>query len=271
MTEQGSLVFVHAHPDDEALFTAAAIRRYVDQGRRVVLVTCTDGRLGLDDRIRAGNDPRHKASAVAVTRAGELAASVALLGVSRHVALGYRDSGLTGWSQASDPASFVNADVAAVARTLASIFDEERAEVVVTYDENGYYGHPDHIQAHVVTRLAIEASPSVARLYYPVTPRTLLEQFVPQAESMGVALPLWIIDAGVGVDASAVAVTIDAGDLADLKRASIAAHASQVDNADLVTMDDELFRLALGSEYYQLGWSRSGGAGAADDFFGGAT
>jgi LmbE family N-acetylglucosaminyl deacetylase len=266
---QGSLVFIHAHPDDEALFTAGTARHYSDLGWRVVLITCTDGRLGLDERVRAGNDPRHNARAVAVTRAGELAASVALLGISRHVTLGYRDSGLADWPQASDDGTFVNTDTVAVARTIAAILDEERAVTVVTYDENGYYGHPDHIKAHEVTRAAIEMSATVDRLYYPVTPRATLEEFTVAAEAAGVSLPLWVLDAGRGTEADEVAVTVDATDLADVKRASIAAHASQVDNADLVTMDDALFRLLFGHEHYRLGWSRSGDAGASHDLMGG--
>ncbi len=162
-----TIVFVHAHPDDEAVFTAGTSRWYADHGHRVILVTCTNGRLGIDDQWLAGSDPRHHTDWVRRTRAGELVESARLVGVARTVSLGYDDSGLTGWPQNTDETAFMNADSDAVARTLATIFDEEGAAVVVTYDENGYYGHPDHIMANVVTRKAVALSKSVARLSIP--------------------------------------------------------------------------------------------------------
>jgi LmbE family N-acetylglucosaminyl deacetylase len=267
----GSLVLVHAHPDDESLFSAGTMRHYADAGYRVVLITCTDGRLGLDGHARAGNDPRHDATSVAVVRAGELARAAQLLGVARHVSLGYRDSGLGDWASASDPGCFVMADRGEVARIIAAVMDEERCEVAITYDEYGYYGHPDHIAAHEATILAVEAVPSLRRLYYPVTPRDELARFVAEATRRGISLPLWVLDAGVGCEPSDVAASLDVSSLAATKRAAIAAHASQVDNADLVTMDEDLFRLLFGHEHYRLGWSRNGESGAANDLFGGAT
>ena len=271
MSAPSSLLFVHAHPDDEALFSAGTTRRYVTHGVSTFLVTCTDGRLGLDHRVRAGNDPRHNSALTRQVRSQELSTSVELLGFERHVTLGYRDSGLSDWRQNLDPGSFVNADVEAVARTIASIIDEVNAAVVVTYDENGYYGHPDHIQCNVVTQRAVRLSSSAQRLFYPVTPRSVLKEFVPAAQSRGVSLPLWVIDAGDGLADEQVTVDIDATEFASLKQQSIAAHASQVDNADLVTMDEDLFRLLFGHEYYQLGWSRQPNMTTAHELFGGLT
>lgn len=269
MNPPGALCFVHAHPDDEALFTAGTSRHYSALGRRVVLVTCTNGRLGLDDQVLAGCDPNHHTAQTAVTRAGELARSVALLGVDRHVCLGYGDSGLPGWPQNDDPNSFINADVEAVARTIASIFEAEGVAVAVTYDENGYYGHPDHIMAHRVTRRACELASGVQRLYYPVTPKKVFAAFLPAAKARGAYLPLWIQDAGEGVDDDLVDVTIDAKDEARLKQDAIRAHASQLDNADVMGMEPELFDLLFATEYYQLGWRRDSAPQSADDLFGG--
>jgi LmbE family N-acetylglucosaminyl deacetylase len=269
MTSRAGVAFVHAHPDDEALFSAGTIAHYVDRGHRTLLVTCTDGRGGLDDRAAAGNSPRHHSDWTRVTRAGELAASVAMLGIDRHVCLGYRDSGLEGWPMSEHSDAFINADLDATARTVANLLDEEDVKVVVTYDENGYYGHPDHIRAHLVTLRAAELSSSLERVYFPVTPARVLEQFIPAAKLAGVTLPLWVLDAGEGVGDDDIDVTIDATQWAALKQRSIAAHASQVDNADLVTMDEDLFRLLFGREYYVLGWSRGPKPGALDDLCGG--
>jgi LmbE family N-acetylglucosaminyl deacetylase len=269
MHSPGTLLFVHAHPDDEALFTAGTSRLYADRGYRVVLVTCTNGRLGIDDQWLAGCDAGHHTEWVRATRAAELATSAQLVGVDRLVCLGYDDSGLAGWPQNDEPGSFINADPGAVARTLANLFDEEAATVVVTYDENGYYGHPDHVMAHAVTRRALALAEAPQRLFYPVTPRSVLGEFVPAAQARGVHLPIWVHDAGEGLADEFVDVTVDARALGSLKQAAIGAHGSQVDNADLVTMAPELFELLLGREYYQLGWARGNQPLDPDDLFGG--
>jgi LmbE family N-acetylglucosaminyl deacetylase len=269
MTDQGSLFFVHAHPDDEAVFTAGTSRHYADRGRRVVLVTCTNGRLGVDDQWLPGSDPNHHTDWVRETRAGELVRAAQLVGVDRAIGLGYDDSGLTGWPQNADPSSFIHADTDDVAATLTTLMDEERATVVVTYDEHGYYGHPDHIKAHDVTMRAAARSQTVERVFFPVTPASVLATFVPAARERRVYLPLWVIDAGEGTPDEQVDVTIDASSLAPVKQAAIAAHASQVDNADLTTMAEDLFQMLFGREFYILGWSRRDTPTAPDDLFGG--
>jgi LmbE family N-acetylglucosaminyl deacetylase len=265
-----TLVCVHAHPDDEALFTAGISSHYGALGYRTVLITCTNGQLGLDDQARPGSDPLHDDDATCATRAAELQRAAIVAGFTRVVTLGYDDSGMKGWPQNDLADTFVNADVAAVARTIASILDEERATVVVTYDENGFYGHPDHIMANVVTRAAIELAASPQRLYYPVIPAGVLDEFVQGAREKGVFLPAWILDAGAHtVNDEMVASTMDVRTFATRKHRAIATHASQVDNADLVTMDEELFTLLFGIEYYQLAWSRDVTSGDETDLFGG--
>jgi LmbE family N-acetylglucosaminyl deacetylase len=264
-----SLVCVHAHPDDEALFTAGITAHYGDLGYRVVLITCTNGQLGIDDHGRPGSDPHHDVLVTRATRAGELQRAAVVAGFSRVVTLGYDDSGMKGWTQNDAPTAFMNADVGAVARTIAAILDEEHASVVVTYDENGFYGHPDHIMANVVTRAALEVATTPQRLYYPVAPKGVLDAFVSGARAKGVFLPAWILDADHTVSDEVVATTMDVRDVATRKHQAIATHASQVDNADLVTMDEELFTLLFGIEYYQRAWSRDVTSGDETDLFGG--
>jgi LmbE family N-acetylglucosaminyl deacetylase len=268
MTTLPTLVCVHAHPDDEALFTAGITAHYAARGARVVLITCTYGQLGIDGAGRPGSHPDHDAAWTRATRASELQRAAELVGYSRVVLLGYDDSGLPGWAQNARASAFVNADVEAVGRTLAALFDEVGASVVVTYDENGFYGHPDHIMANAVTRRATELSSSVERLYYPVAPTRVLESFIPRAKERGVYMPVWVMR-GVGVDDEVVATTMDVARHAGLKQRAIATHASQVDNADLVTMDEELFSMLFGVEYYQRAWSRHPAAGDEHDLFGG--
>jgi LmbE family N-acetylglucosaminyl deacetylase len=261
---------VHAHPDDESLFTAGTTSHYAARGARNVLVTCTLGQLGVDDQGRSGNDPHHDAAVTAATRAAELRRAGSLVGFDRQITLGHRDSGMRGWTTNDHPDAFVNVDVEASARVVADLIDQEDAAVVVTYDENGFYGHPDHVTAHRVTRRAVELSARAQRLFYPVVPRTVLHSFVTLARERGVFLPAWVEDAVADTDDDAVASTIDVTRFAELKQRAIATHASQTDNADLVTMDRELFGLLFGTEYYRLGWRRdTTSLACAEDLFGG--
>lgn len=243
--------------------------RYAQMGYRVVLITCTDGQLGLDDAGRPGSDGEHDDDATRARRASELQRAAILAGFERVVTLGYGDSGMRGWAQNDSRRAFMNANVEAVAHTLAAMLDELEATVVLTYDENGFYGHPDHIMANVVTRRALDLATRPERLYYPVVPAGILARFVTESGTQGVALPQWVLEAGRGIEDDSVTTSLDVRPFAERKRAAIAAHASQLDNADLVSMDDELFSLLFGTEYYQRAWSRRPAAHDADDLFGG--
>lgn len=269
MTNLPTLVCVHAHPDDEALFTGGVSSHYAELGYHVVLVTCTNGQLGIDAVGRGGDVADHDDRETRVTRAGELQRAGALLGFERMVNLGYDDSGMTGWASNDNPRAFMNVDVEACARVLAAILDEVGATVVVTYDEHGFYGHPDHVMANVVTRRALEMAASPERLYYPIVPQSILTEFVPNAQALEVFLPAWVLEAGIGVPDELVATTMDVRAYARRKQEAIATHASQIDNADFVTMDYSLFLVLFGTEYYQRAWSRHTPEGDEVDLFGG--
>lgn len=139
-----TVVVVHAHPDDEAIFTGATLRRLADCGARVVLVTATSGELG-EPRIPL------RGRTLGQVRDAELERSAELLGVQRLVRLGKRDSGIP---VGNDPRSLVRSDLPALARNLAGLVEQERAEAVVGYDADGVYGHPDHIAVHLLARHA---------------------------------------------------------------------------------------------------------------------
>lgn len=147
-----TLLAFHAHPDDEALLTSGTMARAAAEGHRVVLVVATDGELGLASQEFAAD------GALAGRRLAELRRSAAALGVARVEHLGYADSGL-GPEVAPDPPGatrFVRADVEEAAARLAAILREEQADVLLSYEPNGGYGHPDHKQVHVVGRRAAE-------------------------------------------------------------------------------------------------------------------
>lgn len=269
MQPRRTLLCVHAHPDDEALFTAGVTQHYAQLGYRVVLVTCTNGQYGLDEHARAGSDPDHDTELTRIIRAGELQRAAPLAGFDRVIALGYDDSGMMGWPQNDVESAFWQVDVEAASRTLASIIDELDASVVLTYDENGFYGHPDHIMANRVTRAAVEKSSSAQRLYYPIVPQSILTTFVPDAQALEVFLPAWVLDAGIGSPDELVTTTMDVRAFAEGKREAIATHASQIDNGDFITLDEELFLVLFGTEYYHRAWSRHDALGDETDLFGG--
>ncbi|WP_395695258.1 PIG-L deacetylase family protein [Nocardioides sp.] len=148
-----TVVLFHAHPDDEALLTGGTMAGLASQGHRVVLVVATSGELGLADPGHVG---------LAERRREELARSAAVLGVARTLHLGYADSGSrpvpTGASTPAD--RFADADLADAARRLATVLQEESADILTVYDEHGGYGHPDHVQVH---RVGSGPRPSRAR------------------------------------------------------------------------------------------------------------
>ena len=265
-----TLLCVHAHPDDESLFTAGITSHYHERGVRNVLITCTMGQLGIDQHGLSGADAGHDPLTTRATRASELLRAGALVGVDRQLTLGFKDSGMMGWLTNQDADAFMNAEVEATARVIAEVIDEESASVVVTYDENGFYGHPDHVMAHIVTRRAVELSESAQRLFYPVVPRSVLASFVSRARAQRVFLPAWVQDAVADISDDSVTSVMDVSRFSGLKQRAIATHVSQTDNADLVTMDEELFALIFGTEYYQLGWRRDEASLAcSEDLFGG--
>ena len=140
-----TLMAVHAHPDDEATGTGGVLAQYAAEGIRTVLVTCTDGGCGDGPGGVKPGDPGHDPAAVALMRRQELQASCEVLKISDLEMLDYADSGMTGWPSNDAPGSFWQTPVQEGAARLAELMRHYRPDVVVTYDEKGFYGHPDHI------------------------------------------------------------------------------------------------------------------------------
>lgn len=156
--EAGGILFVHAHPDDESVGTGGTIARCIAEGRRVDLVTCTDGAQG--EVHDSDLDPEEAQPRLAQIRADELACSVAALGggALRLHKLGYRDSGMMGTEGNDDPLCFWHCDIEEAVGRLVAIVRQARPAVIASYDENGNYGHPDHINAARIAREAYEAA-----------------------------------------------------------------------------------------------------------------
>ena len=156
-----TIVFLHAHPDDEASQTSGSMARAVDEGHRVVVVFATHGDHGeAPDDLAPGET-------VVDRRRAEAEASAAAIGLHRVVWLGYADSGMTGWDQNSHEGAFTAAPLDEAGARFAAVLDEEDADIAVGYDWHGGYGHPDHVQVHRVLhrgRRPRRAAPPGARV-----------------------------------------------------------------------------------------------------------
>src|SRR5690242_20011918 len=191
------LLLVHAHPDDESIGNGATMARYAAEGALVTLVTCTLGEEGEVIPAELADLTADRHDTLGEHRVGELAAAMAELGVTDHRFLGgpgrYRDSGMMGVAQNDVPGCFWQADLDEAAGYLADVILDVRPQVLVTYDDNGGYGHPDHIQAHRVAmrgyELAAERGHTVDRVFEICTPRSVVEEGLRQLAAAGEDFP----------------------------------------------------------------------------------
>ncbi len=249
---------VHAHPDDEASGTGGVLARYSDEGIRTIVVTCTYGELGdATGGVKPG-EPGHDEASVVRTRRAELEASCAVLGVDELELLGYHDSGMMGWPQNDAAGSFWTTPVAEASRRLGELLERYRPQVVVTYDERGFYGHPDHIQAHRITVAALEAAPVASKLYCTALPGSALADFSTLfADELAVGRPPveptaeeLAAFADIATPDELVTTWVDCSGFADRKRNALAAHASQSDNLAFLRLEPERFRQLFGTETF---------------------
>lgn len=239
--ESPRLLFVHAHPDDETLTTGATIAHYVARGARVQVVTCTLGEEGEVIGDRWAHLAVDNADQLGGFRIGELTAALHALGVEEPIFLGgagrWRDSGMEG-TPARHHQRFIDADPAESVGALVAIIRELRPHVVVTYDPNGGYGHPDHIHAHEVTMAAVAASPgdeypgepwTVPKVYWTVLSTTAMAEGLNALDDVpGEWIRVSIEDVSFGHPDEAIDAIIDVPDQLPAKVAALRAHATQV-------------------------------------------
>jgi LmbE family N-acetylglucosaminyl deacetylase len=262
-----TLMAVHAHPDDEASTTGGILAKYSTEGVRTVLVTCTSGELGDGPGGVKPGEPGHDEAAVVALRLRELEESRRTLGVRHLELLGYHDSGMAGWPSNDAPEAFSRIPVETAAAPLVTLIERYRPQVVVTYDDYGFYGHPDHIQAHRITVAALDAARSAARLYFPTVRRSRLPAFRERMIEMGMEPPDFD-EERFGVPDEQIAATIDCRAHAAAKHAALSAHASQQDNLFFLRFPPAAFVEIFGIEEFV----RARPAGAvtpADDLFAG--
>lgn len=263
---------MHAHPDDESIGTGATMAKYVAEGAQVTLVTCTLGEEGevlLPELAHLASD---RDDALGLHRREELAAAMAELGVTDWRLLGgpgrFRDSGMVGTPPNERPDSFWRTDLLTAATELVGVIREVRPQVVVTYDDFGGYGHPDHIQAHRVTHyaLALAASPtfradlgpawSVSKVYWTAFPRSVVVAGIDALKAQGVDDEFTAMDPNdlpFVCDDDLVTTQIDGTAYLERKMAALKAHGTQVSvDGGFFALADGVGAQAFGVEYYRL-------------------
>jgi N-acetyl-1-D-myo-inositol-2-amino-2-deoxy-alpha-D-glucopyranoside deacetylase len=244
--------------------------RYAADGAHVTLVTCTLGEEGEIHVPALAGLAAAEADQLGGYRITELAEACRLLGVADHRFLGgagrYRDSGMMDTPANEHPRAFWGADLDAAAGELLEVIRQVRPQVAVTYDTNGFYGHPDHIQAHRVLMRAVELAEAEgiapAKVYWTAVPRSVLEagmrEFRDSSDNpfADIEKPE---DLPFGTPDEDIAARIDAHEYADEKTAALKAHATQIPPTSwLFAIAGNFGAEFMGVEYYQLARGRKG-------------
>ncbi|MEV5004796.1 MULTISPECIES: N-acetyl-1-D-myo-inositol-2-amino-2-deoxy-alpha-D-glucopyranoside deacetylase [unclassified Streptomyces] len=273
MTERAArrLMLVHAHPDDESINNGATMARYAAEGALVTLVTCTLGELGevIPEELRH----LEGSAGLGAYRRQELAAAMRELGVEDFRLLGgagrYRDSGMMGLADNDDPDCLWQAGLDIAAEHLVAVIREVRPQILVTYDDNGGYGHPDHIQAHRIAMRAADlaADPAVrpdlgrpwriAKVYWNRVPRPVAEAAFARLKDDLPGLPFdepaAIGDVPGVVGDERVTAAVDGSAYAAAKTAAMAAHTTQIEMAEpYFALSNQLAQPVFTTEFYEL-------------------
>lgn len=289
LTAPPRLLLVHAHPDDETLVTGGTIAHYAARGAQVTLVTCTLGEEGevIPEELRGLAADR--ADQLGGYRIGELGAACSALGVAEHRFLGglgcWRDSGMrwAGPGQATalpndHPRAFATGDFAEQVAQLTDVLREVRPDVVVTYADDGGYGHPDHVRAHHVTTAAATHVPEVRRVFHTaVARRELADGLAALDDVRGLPFDVPAVDDTAHVADERITSTMDISAHIPAKLAALRAHRTQVqvysqlwdENSGpaVYALSNDVAQPVLGAEHYVL--ASGDAAGCAADLFGG--
>ncbi len=251
------ILLVHAHPDDETINNGATMALYASLGADVTLVTCTRGEEG--EVLVPGLS--HLASSdqdlLGAHREIELANAMKALGISDYRFLGhYRDSGMMGTDQNNRPDVFWQADLDSAARELIKIIEEIKPHVLITYDEIGGYGHPDHIQAHRVAMRASElATWQIQKIYWNTMPKSVIAESIAKMKEIGSDFfgAETADDLPFAKDDSLVTTLIDGNEFVQAKMDAMKAHETQIAlDGPFFALSNNLGLQVWGHEYYTL-------------------
>lgn len=273
------LLALFAHPDDEAFGTGGTLARYAAAGADVTLVCATRGEAG---EIAEGFDATPET--LGQVREGELRCAAETVGVRELIFLGYRDSGMAGTPENNDPRAFVNAPADEVVPQLVGIIRRVRPQVVVTFEPNGGYGHPDHIAIHRHTVAAFHAAADPAccpeqgaawkapRLFYTAIPRSFFLGMRDALAAAGLDTSdlARFEDAEIGWPDDKVNVTIDVADTVEAKWTALQCHRTQLGPGNLFRrLPEPLVKRMMSQEHFALAWPEPGPGLRLADLFAG--
>ena len=259
-----ALLGAFAHPDDESFGTGGLLARYAAEGAHVSLVCATNGEVGeISDPGLATPET------LGDVRVGEMKEAAKVLGISELIMLGYRDSGMPGTPENDDPRAFAQTPDDEVVSKLVGIIRRLRPQVVVTFDPNGGYGHPDHISIHLHTvdafhaagdpaRYPDEGAPwQPARLFYSAIPRSAFNEMREQMESAGIDTSEFerFEEAVIGWPDDQINVIMDVSDMIDIKWEALQCHRTQVGGDNFFSrMPEAVRKLILSRETFVQAW-----------------
>jgi N-acetyl-1-D-myo-inositol-2-amino-2-deoxy-alpha-D-glucopyranoside deacetylase len=264
------MLLVHAHPDDETINNGATMAMYAKNGARVTLVTCTRGEEGEVLVPALAHLASSQSDGLGEHREIELANAMAALGVSDHRFLGapdkkWRDSGMMGTEPNNRSDVFWQADLDEAAGYLVKIIREVKPQVLVTYDEMGGYGHPDHIQAHRVAMRGAELAADsnfgigdaweISKIYWNTMPKSVIEEGMAKMKEIGSSFfgAESIDDLPFAKPDELVTTLIDGTAFIDAKMAAMAAHPTQIElDGPFFALSNSLGNQVWGHEYYTL-------------------
>ncbi|MGC8782446.1 MAG: PIG-L family deacetylase [Anaerolineae bacterium] len=258
------LLAIFAHPDDEAFGTGGTIARYAAQGVHVTLVCATRGEVG-----EIADPGLATPETLGAVREDELRCAARTMGIAEVIFLGYRDSGMAGSADNADPRAYINAADEEVVGRLVEIIRRVRPQVVVTFEPNGGYGHPDHIAAHRHATAAFHAAADPARfpaagpiwqadrLFYTAIPRSFFRQMRDEMVRLGLDTGRFprVEDAAAGWPDEAVNVTIDVSATVEAKWSALECHRTQFGPGNLFRqLPKETVKRLMSEEHFALAW-----------------
>ena len=255
------VLLVHAHPDDETINNGATMAMYAALGASVTLVTCTRGEEGEVLIPELSHLAASATDSLGQHRITELALAMKELGVTDHRFLGegvklYRDSGMMGTEPNNRPDVFWQADLDEAADLLVQVINEVKPHVLITYDEFGGYGHPDHIQAHRVAMRAAEKSDwDIPKIYWNVMPVSVIQEGIDAMK--GIDSDFWgaekAEDLPFAKDDSFVHALVDGNAYVEKKMNAMKAHSTQIAvDGPFFALSNNVGLQVWGNEYYTL-------------------
>src|SRR5580704_17537205 len=274
MAETLTMMAVHAHPDDEASSTGGVLATYSAQGIRTVVVTCTNGEFGdAPGGVNPGQNG-HEEQAVAQQRLAELRESCTILGVTNLEVLGYHDSGMPEWDYKDRPDAFCNIPEADVAARISELIERYRPQVLITYDDQGAYQHPDHVHASRSAQKAFAASGSVAKLYLTAMRGSDWRKIWEALRELGMEMPDREEDPDREQRSLAsearITTTVDIRSVLPRKREALFAHGSQIGGESWFSkIPQDIAEATFGRESFIRASDTTGAPLPEDDLFAG--